>query len=401
MSKRIAAITFIFICTSIGWAILSITVLARTETQDSKLRDSVSKLWGSRHFQTAPSLSAKHPITTDKTVEKLPLEASDINVAFSLEHRKKGLLWYSTYHVKFSGKYLIANNSDQAATLYFDFPLPAESAVYDNFRFSIAGAELKEIAFNSNRLIKDIRLEPHQTKEIEVSYDSQGLEKWYYNFGYNVSQVNNFSLVLNTDFKDIDFPDDSMAPGTKQRTVDGWKLVWKYDKMLTDVKLGLTMPEKLNPGPWVTKVTAAAPISLFLYFFILFVLTTVKKIKIHPMNYFFIGAAFFSFHLLLSYLIDHISVHWAFWISSAVSVFLVISYMRLVVGLKFAFVEIALTQLIYLIFFSYTFFFKGYTGLTITILCIGTLFIVMQFTGKVDWEKLFQKQPPPLPQQEK
>ena len=119
------------------------------------------------------------------------------------------------------------------------------------------------------------------------------------------------------------------------------------------------------------------------------------------MNYFFIGAAFFSFHLLLAYLIDHISVHWAFWISSAVSVFLVISYMRLVVGLKFAFVEIALTQLVYLIFFSYTFFFKGYTGLSITILCIGTLFIVMQFTGKVDWEKLFQKQPPPVSQQEK
>lgn len=400
MTKRIAAITFIFICTSIGWAILSITVLARTETQDSKLRDSVSKLWGSRHFQTAPGLSSNHPVTS-KTVDRLPLEASDINVSLSLEHRKKGLLWYSTYKVNFSGKYSIANNSDKPATLYFDFALPAESAVYDNFKFSIAGSELKEIAFNGNRLIKDISLEPHQTKVIEVSYDSQGLEKWYYNFGYNVSQINNFSLVLNTDFDDIDFPDDTMAPGIKERTAAGWKLVWKYDKMLTDVKIGLTMPEKLNPGPWVTKVTAAAPISLFLYFFILFVLTTVKKIKVHPMNYFFIGAAFFSFHLLLAYLIDHISVHWAFWISSAVSVFLVISYMRLVVGLKFAFVEIALTQLVYLIFFSYTFFFKGYTGLTITILCIGTLFIVMQFTGKVDWDKLFQKQPPPVPQQEK
>ncbi|OQA02520.1 MAG: inner membrane protein [Planctomycetes bacterium ADurb.Bin401] len=400
MTKRIAAITFIFICTSIGWAILSITVLARTETQDSRLRESVSKLWGSNHFQTAPGLSANHPVTS-KTVERLPLEASDINVSLSLEHRKKGLLWYSTYKVNFSGKYLIANKSDKPATFYFDFALPAASAVYDNFKFFIAGTELKEIAFNGNRLIKDIPLEPHQTKEIEVSYNSQGLEKWYYNFGYNVSQINNFSLVLNTDFDDIDFPDDTMAPGIKERTAAGWKLVWKYDKMLTDVKIGLTMPEKLNPGPWVTKVTAAAPVSLFLYFFILFVLTTVKKIKVHPMNYFFIGAAFFSFHLLLAYLIDHISVHWAFWISSAVSVFLVISYMRLVVGLKFAFVEIALTQLVYLIFFSYTFFFKGYTGLSITILCIGTLFIVMQFTGKVDWEKLFQKQPPPVPQQEK
>jgi inner membrane protein involved in colicin E2 resistance len=187
-----------------------------------------------------------------------------------------------------------------------------------------------------------------------------------------------------------------MAPVAKEHTASGWRLTWKYDKLLTDVKIGLAMPEKLNPGPWATKVTAAAPVSLFLYFFLLFVLTTVKKIKIHPMNFFFIGAAFFSFHLLLAYLVDHISIHLAFWICSAVSVFLVISYMRLVVGLKIAFVEISLSQLVYLVFFSYTFFFKGYTGLTITILCICTLFIVMQFTGRVDWEKLFEK--PAMPQ---
>lgn len=404
MTKRIAAITFIFICTSVGWAILSITVLARTQEQDNKLRGSVSKLWGAQHFQSAPSICTKDPVNSKETVEKIPLESSDINVSLALEHRQKGLLWYSTYHVNFSGKYTVANNSDQQATLYFDFPLPAESAVYDNFRFAVAGSELKEISFNGNRLVKEIKLGAHESKNVEISYQSQGLDKWYYAFGNNVSQINNFTLTINTDFGDIDFPDDTMAPGIKEQTAKGWKLVWKYDKLLTDVKIGLTMPEKLNPGPWVTKVTAAAPISLFLYFFILFVLTTVKKIKIHPMNYFFIGAAFFSFHLLLSYLIDHISIHWAFWISSAVSVFLVISYMRLVVGMKFAFVEIAMTQLIYLIFFSYTFFFKGYTGLAITILSISTLFIVMQFTGRVDWEKIFQKPNgnlPPLPPMEK
>ncbi|MCE5339874.1 MAG: cell envelope integrity protein CreD [Planctomycetaceae bacterium] len=396
MFKRIAAITFIFICTSIAWIILSITVLDRTHTQDRKLRESISKIWGSQHLQSAPVLYNDNPASS--SANKLPIESSDINVNLNLEHRQKGLLWYSTYKVKFTGKYKITNDADQTKTLYFDFPLPAQNAVYDNFKFAIGGDELKEISFNNNSLTKEIKIESHQAKEVEISYESQGLDKWYYDFGNNVTQINNFTLALNTDFKNIDFPDDTMAPEIKEPTDNGWKLVWKYDKTLTDVKIGLTMPEKLNPGPWVAKVTTAAPISLFLYFFVLFVLTTVKKITIHPMNYFFIGTAFFSFHLLLAYLIDHISILCAFWISSAVAVFLVISYMRLVVGLKFAFVEIAITQLVYLIFFSYSFFFKGYTGLMITILCICTLFIVMQFTGRVDWGKLFEKQqPPPLP----
>ena len=111
------------------------------------------------------------------------------------------------------------------------------------------------------------------------------------------------------------------------------------------------------------------------------------------MNYFFIGAAFFSFHLLLAYLADHLLIHYAFLVAAAVSVFLVISYMRLVVGLRLALVETGLAQFIYLVLFSYTFFFVEYTGLAITILCIGTLFAAMQLTGRMDWSALLARPP--------
>lgn len=121
-------------------------------------------------------------------------------------------------------------------------------------------------------------------------------------------------------------------------------------------------------------------------------ISTIKGIKIHPMNYFFIGSAFFSFHLLMAYLVDHIPVDLAFAISSAVSVFLVVSYMRLVVSNKFAFLEVAVSQMVFLVFFSYTFFWEKFTGLTITILCILTLFVMMQYTGRIDWEAVFRKQ---------
>jgi hypothetical protein len=103
------------------------------------------------------------------------------------------------------------------------------------------------------------------------------------------------------------------------------------------------------------------------------------------MHYFFLAASFFAFHLLLAYLVDHISIHAAFVICSAVSIFLVVSYMRIVAGQRFAFVEVALTQLVYLVGFSYAFFFNGFTGLAVTIGAIVTLFIVMQMTARIDW----------------
>ena len=196
---------------------------------------------------------------------------------------------------------------------------------------------------------------------------------------------------MRTDFDAIDFPQDGMSPTVKTRNGDAWTLTWHYDHLLTGTDIGMVLPARLNPGPWVGQVVSAAPISLFLFFFLLSIFAIVRGLNLHPMHYFFIGAAFFSFHLLLAYLVDHMIIHYAFVLASAVSIFLVTSYMRLVLGTRLAFVEIGLGQFVYLVLFSYTFFFSGYTGLTITLLCIITLFAAMQFTGRIDWNTVFQK----------
>lgn len=391
MGRRIFSIVFIYLCTTAAWIILAGTMVTRTNLLDTRLHKAVGQLWGSTHVQTQPMVYRAQSRSDNKEV--IPLEASDIAVDLKLEYRKKGLLWYSTYRVAFSGKYQVANRTDQPQKVWVDFTFPSEQAVYDNFRFTVANQEVTEVELNGSRLIQEIDIQPDSVEAIEISYNSNGLDEWSYDFGSSVHQIRNFSLVLNTDFDDIDFPQKSISPTFKEKTKTGWKLTWKFKNLLTGIQIGMLTPKKLNPGPWVSQVTAAAPVSLFLFFFLLFVSTTIRNIKIHPMNYFFIGAAFFSFHLLLAYLVDHISIHIAFWICSAVSIVLVVSYMRLVVSSRFAFIDVALFQLIYLVLFSYTFFFKGFTGLAITIVCICTLFVVMQITGKVDWEDVFAKNP--------
>jgi inner membrane protein involved in colicin E2 resistance len=146
---------------------------------------------------------------------------------------------------------------------------------------------------------------------------------------------------------------------------------------------------QMRPGALAVQISYFAPVSLFFFFFLMFVTSTLRGIDLHPMNYLFFAAAFFSFHLLLAYLVDHISIHLAFLVCSLVSTFLVVTYARLVVGMRFAAVEVGLAQLIYLVLFSYAFFFKGFTGLSITIGSILTLFVVMQMTGRIRWEEKF------------
>jgi hypothetical protein len=77
----------------------------------------------------------------------------------------------------------------------------------------------------------------------------------------------------------------------------------------------------------------------------------------------------------------------AFVICSAVTLLLTISYLRLVVGWRFAAVESGLAQLVYLILFSYALFNEGWSGLTITVGAIVTLFVAMQTTGRIRWSE--------------
>jgi Inner membrane protein CreD len=359
----------------------------RTNQQDAKLKSEVGKLWGTVHRQCAPEVYFMY----QGIRQPFPLSRSKINVDLKLDHRRRGLLWYSTFAVNFDGRYTIQNPFDEPTEIFIEFSLPAQGAVYDSFRFVLNGRELQNIQIATNTLTQRLELAAHESQPLQVTYRSQGMDEWWYDFGKDVTQVKDFDLTMKTDFDDVNFPGNSVSPSSKKHLDHGWQLQWKYSNLLSGVTIGMAMPHKLNPGPWVSRVTASAPVSLFLFFFLLFILTTIRKIKLHPMNYFFLGASFFSFHLLLAYLVDHLSIHFAFLLCSSVSIALVLSYMKLVVGRTRAFVEIAIAQFVYLVLFSYTFFFEEYAGLAITVLCILTLFVLMQVTGKLDWDHLFRR----------
>jgi inner membrane protein involved in colicin E2 resistance len=115
------------------------------------------------------------------------------------------------------------------------------------------------------------------------------------------------------------------------------------------------------------------------------------------MNYFLIAGAFFAFHLLFAYSADHLPIEGAFALCSVVSVALVVSYLRLVVSSTFAYREAALAQVVYLIGFSLAHFWEGFTGLTVTVLAILTLFLLMQLTGRVRWSELLSRDTPRAP----
>ena len=149
---------------------------------------------------------------------------------------------------------------------------------------------------------------------------------------------------MQTNFQDVDFPAGSVSPGQKVSTPSGWTLTWTFANLLSGQSIGMTMPQKLNPGPFAARVTFFAPVSLPFFLTVMVILGATSGPSLHPMHYWFIAAAFFAFHLLLAYLVDHISVHLAFGVAAAVSLALVVSYLRLVTGMRHALLQTGADQ---------------------------------------------------------
>jgi len=411
-SIRLLAIGFIYLCTAGAWSILGASVVSRTGEFDSRLSREVAQLWGGRHNQIAPQITVVRPRRVSETVQEnddkgrpvrrevtrtvedriaVPLRSSRVQVGLKLRHRQKGLLWYDTYTVDFSGSYRVQNPDDQPRTLTAEFRFPSADAIYDGFVFRLAGQDAPKGALSQAVDVSTV-LPPHGEADLVLAYRSRGLDDWTYAFApEGVSNVQDFALDMTTDFRRIDFPAGTVSPTTKTPAGDGWRLGWQFQSLVTGQKIGLDLPNKLNPGPVAARITFFAPVSLLFFFAVMVVLGVLSGKSLHPMNYFFLAAAFFSFHLLLAYLVDHLQIHTSFLIASAVSVLLVVTYLHRAAGLRSTVREAALAQLVYLVLFSYAFFFEGYTGLTVTIGAVLTLFVLMQMTARVDWGEVFAR----------
>ncbi len=420
-APRLFAIGFIFCCVSAAWMTLGGSVVHRTGESDTRLAREVAQLWGGKHDQVAPDAKILRPRLVSEDVKEkdargnevarrvtrtvhdevpVPLASSRVNVAMTLDQRRKGLLWYNTYGLGFVARYTFRNPDDAERGSAVHLAFPSSDAIYDGFAFRVNGREGSPTANLNQGITIDTTLPARGEAVVEVAYKTRGLGDWTYSFGAagSVAQVKDFSLEMKTDFQNIDFPAGTLSPVKKTGEGGGYRLDWTFGSLVTGQKIGMAPPNRLNPGPLAARITFFAPVSLLFFITVMVILGVLRGSSLHPMNYFFLAAAFFSFHLLLAYLADQVNVHAAFAIASGASVFLVLSYLRLVGGVRFA-LEAGLAQLVFLVFFSYAFFFEGITGLTVTVGAVVTLFVLMQLTGRVDWSRVSDRSPggPPPP----
>ncbi len=379
---RLFAIGIILIAATLGWMILGGSIEFRTSNSDTQGWEEVGSLWGAPQIQKAPVFTAG--------AQHLDIASSDITADFALDQRKKGLLWYATYTVDFAAAYGVRNKSQKplAVKMALDFPSP--DGVYDGFGVKVDGRNVP-VSYGDGRATAHFSVPAGTVARIQTRYSTQGQDEWRYAPNEGVGVIEDFSLAMTTDFDEIDFPSDAVSPSAKTASGDGWNLTWDYESLVSGRPIGLVMPVPLNPGPVASRIAYFAPVSLLFYFAALVLLMAVRKPNIHPMNFAFLAAGFFAFHLLFAYLVDRIDIYAAFAIASVVSVGLCVTYLRLAVHDRRAVIEAAIGQFVFLVLFSFSFFFEGFTGLAITIGAVLTLAYFMLRTARIDWGETFTR----------
>ena len=257
----------------------------------------------------------------------------------------------------------------------------------------IVDGEARQVTQAAGTIVLEQAVSPGEISSFQVRYRSRGEGSWRYQPSNVADTLRDFDLAMTTNFDAVDFPAGTMSPSSRTEAAGGQSLVWHFDQIVTGYGIGMQMPQRIQPGELAASLAFSAPISLFFFFLILAVLARLRNLDIHPVNYLFLGAAFFSFHLLFAYSVDRIPTPIAFAVASVVSVTMVIAYLRLVVSDRFAFREAALAQLVYLVGFGMAHFLEGFTGLTLTVLSIATLFVVMLLTGRIRWSQALATEP--------
>lgn len=387
--RRIIATAFIFLVACAGWATLGLTTVQRSTEFGGRLGAQVEALWGVPLVQEGPSFAVDIP-GSPQARWIMPAK-NDVTVQLLADYRKKGLIWYPTYTCDFRGTYTISNAETVVQKIRIRFNFPSQGGTYDEFAAYIDERKLLGSVDTNEGIAEILELEPGKSADFRVAYKTRGIREWRYKMDPRVGRVQNLNAVVNTDFRNPDYPEGCLSPMTARETPDGMTLTWQATDLITKQDIGVIIPAKLNPGPLTARITFFAPVCLVFFFVLVATINILYKVNIHPMHYLFVATGFFAFHLLLAYMAGLVHIHVAFLISAVVSVALVTTYLSAALRGQFPWRVAAAGQMFFLVLFSYSFFLEGVTGLTVAIGSVVTLAILMKVTAHVDWEDVFSK----------
>ena len=177
---RVFAIILIFIIFTIAWATLGTNIAIRSSNFDDILGEKVASTWGIPIQQNAPAfkhVSNKIINTKDQNIELLQPIQTDISVDLALDHRKKGLIWYTTYTSYLKASYILENPTDKEMVIMTAFNYPDPDAPYNDLMIRVGDEERLKNINTKTGIQEKIIIPPHSKETFYVQYKTRGQDE--------------------------------------------------------------------------------------------------------------------------------------------------------------------------------------------------------------------------------
>ena len=413
-SRRILTLFAILtLATGAWWTLGGVTLVRGTDAMQS-LRSEVDTLWGrplevrapealffTQHtehaFETVTDATgAAHREGRTEVVQTehgLAMTSTSVQATIDADVRRKGLTWFPLYGADFDGTWTWVVPDDVQAPVHLRWRFPDPAGDYDAFEVRVNGvARDQALDDAAGGLALAVPCTPGETLTLQLRFRLRGQDAFRYRGPDGVSELRNFTVVIDTDTLGYDLPEDGLSPSSTTASEGRARLAWRFDRMVTGKAMGITVPTPLQPGELAAALSFSAPISLGFYLTWITVVGALRRIHLGALPLALLSASFFAFHLTFAYTADRLPAEWAFTLASAVSLGLAVPYLARVAGWRFALGPAGLAQGVYLVGFSAAHFAEGWTGLTLTTIAIGTLGAVMHLTARLS--SVLEAEPP-------
>lgn len=368
---------------TIGWFLLAARMETRTYQAAYQQSALVKQIWGGNLAQPMPSVRYKRFGSDVATLNRGDITATNIAITLTMDYRKKGLNYYTGYNAEFQGTYQVHNPESEKIYLSFIFPYPTRQAegMLQKVKLLVNGEEdIADTEYQPTLALWTGTLEPAQTLTISVQYQGRGLSQFIYGFetGRAINQfTGQITLQGATDF---DYP-VSTLPATEPPilTPDGQGKIlrWKLDRSLTQLNIGVILPDRLNVENQLFVMAYRAPFFYMLFLFSWALIAYLGAKKLHFIPVAITSFTYFLFYPLFAYLLMYIDLIIAFLLAFSIIGLLLFNYARLLYGIKTA-LGLALIYTFYLGLTSVAALLPLYTGLILTLEGIALMGILMQ-----------------------
>ena len=244
------------------------------------------------------------------------------------------------------------------------------------------------------------QLKPGAELDVDVSFDLAGTGR----IGW-VPLADENSVTLTSPWPHPSFGGDFL-PRTRRISADGFEATWRIPSLSSQAQTQFTQAGKervpleqfsvalddpVDVYRLTERATKYAGMFIVLTFAAFFVLELVRRWRIHPMQYFMIGAALVLFFLLLLSLSEHLDFALAYGVASMSCIALLGHYLRHVLGgwrpgLGMSGLLVALYGVLYGILVS-----EDNALMMGSLLLFGVLGAIMVATRKIDWYNVIGK----------